>query len=230
MSLSMSAPRIALIHATSLAMAPVADAFNRLWPEVVLMNVLDDRLSADLALGGQLDEPLTQRFIDLASYVKQAGAKAILFTCSAFGPAIEAARQVVSLPTYKPNEAMFLEALEASASSGALCIGLLSTFAPSVPSMSQELLAVARSRGSTVELVTACAAGAMEALATGDAATHDRLVAERAEELAHCDVVMLGQFSMARAQGAVAARLGKPVLTSPDSAVRLLQKSLSAAT
>jgi hypothetical protein len=35
---------------------------------------------------------------------------------------------------------------------------------------------------------------------------------------------------MARAHDAVAVRLGKRVLTSPDSAVRLLQKSLSTAT
>ena len=224
----MSTPafRIALIHATPLAMSPVNEAFTRLWPAAERMNVLDDRLSPDLAREGSLNDALTRRFIDLATYVKQAGARGILFTCSAFGPAIEAAGLAVSLPTYKPNEAMFLEALAVRARAGALRIGLLSTFAPSVPSMSEELLAIARSHALPVELITACAAGALEALARGDAETHDHLVAETSVALAHCDVVMLGQFSMARAYAAVSERIGAPVLTSPDSAVRLLHKAL----
>jgi hypothetical protein len=211
-------------------MAPVADAFRRLWPAAELMNVLDDRLSADLARGGVLDDRLTQRFIDLAHYVKHAGARGILFTCSAFGPAIEAAGDAVAMPTYKPNEAMFLEALAAEGEGGTIRVGLLTTFAPSVASMRDELLAVAAGRGAKIELQTACAAGAMEALAAGDGARHDLLVAQEADRLRECDVVMLGQFSMARAHDAVAVRLGKRVLTSPDSAVRLLQKSLSTAT
>lgn len=221
-------PRIALIHATALAIAPVADAFARLWPEARSSNLLDDSLSADLAAAGSLDAAMVQRFIDLAQYVERSGADAILFTCSAFGPAIEAAARAVKLQTYKPNEAMFLEALDLAQSRGNK-IGLLATFAPTVPALSEELLSMARARAVAIELHTGCAQGAMEALAAGDVEAHDRLVLAHARQLAHCDVLILGQFSMARAQQRVAAELLLPVLTSPDSAVRLLHKKLGTA-
>jgi hypothetical protein len=44
-----------------------------------------------------------------------------------------------------------------------------------------------------------------------------------------CDVIALSQFSLARAARAVAAATGKPVLTTPDSAVRKLQRLLMTA-
>jgi hypothetical protein len=68
------------------------------------------------------------------------------------------------------------------------------------------------------------AEGAMKALAAGDTQLHDELIVKAAERLADCDVLMLGQFSMARAQAQVARALSKPVLSSPDSAVRALRR------
>lgn len=223
----MDEPRIALIHATPVAMAPVAAAFARLWPEADAQHLLDDRLSADLARQGRLTAPLTQRFVDLARYAVAAGARGVLFTCSAFGPAIEAAGRAIAVPVHKPNEAMFLEALAVAAAGENLRVGLLSTFAPSIAPMQGELLALAAAQGRRVVVESACAAGALEALSGGDAAGHDRRVAAQAEALRHCDVVMLGQFSMARACAQVAERLGRPVLSSPDSAVRRLRRSLA---
>lgn len=190
------------------------------------MNLLDDSLSPDFAAKGYLDADLTRRFVDLAEYAVRTGAQGVLFTCSAFGPAIEAAARAVDVPTYKPNEAMFLEALETLRVGGGRRIGLLSTFAPSVPSMCAEMQAMAAQAGLDIELVTACAEGALQAINAGDTETHDRLVVERSTDLKDCDVVMLGQFSMARTQAKVVDHLNKPVLTSPDSAVRLLQKTL----
>lgn len=208
-------------------MNPVGEAFERLWPDAMLMNLLDDSLPADLATEGRQNDAMTARFEQLARYAVRAGAQGVLFTCSAFGQSIEAAARAVDVPVYKPNEAMFLEALElVRTTPGTGRIGLLCTFAPSIPSMREELLSMARRADARVELVSACASGAMEALAAGDAATHDRLIAEQSLALRECDVVMLGQFSMARARQAVAGLLNKPVLTSPDSAVRLLRRTL----
>jgi Asp/Glu/hydantoin racemase len=181
-----------------------------------------------LALAGRLDDTMIARFHTLAEYAKRCGADAILFTCSAFGPAIDSVKQTIGLPTLNPNEAMFDEAL---ALCGALTkpagqaarIGLLTTFGPSAKPLVFELQAAAHRLGMAPAIDSACATGAMEALNAGDVDRHDRLIVERALSLEMCDVLMLGQFSMARAQSTIAKRVGNGVLTSPDSAVQRLK-------
>jgi Asp/Glu/hydantoin racemase len=165
---------------------------------------------------------MMQRFEMLGAYAMQIGANAILFTCSAFGDAIEAVAKTVPIPVLKPNEAMFDEALASER-----IVGLLTTFQPSVPSMEKELVEMAERQGRRVQCDTLWVPDAMAALASGDGSTHDRLIAEAAPQLAHCDVIMLAQFSMARAQSAVQQVVGPPVLTSPASAVAKLKAALS---
>lgn len=212
-------PRIALIHALVHSVAPINEAMARDWPEATRMNLLDDSLSADLARAGRLDDAMHQRFQRLAQYALDCGSEAILFTCSAFGPCIEAvARQHASVPVLKPNEAMIAEA---AASGGP--IGLVASFAPTLQSMPPEFPAGA-------ELHCALAEGALEALDRGDAALHDELVAQAAQQLAQqgCRVIALAQFSLARARPLVQERVGMPVLTTVDSAVAELKRRLGA--
>lgn len=221
--------RIGLIHATPIAMAPVAQAFERLWPTAARMNLLDDQLAADLAARGAVDAFMAERIARLAVYARDCGAGGILFTCSSFGPAIDAAAKLTRVPTLKPNEAMTGEAL-------AICarlpqrgrIGLVTTFAPATTPMREELELAAASLPLPPAVACACADGAMEALGAGDAAAHDRLVVAAAQGLGRCDALLLGQFSMARARPAVAEAIDTPVLTSPDSAVRALRNALHA--
>ncbi|WP_151639129.1 aspartate/glutamate racemase family protein [Noviherbaspirillum aerium] len=211
-------PRIALIHATKVAMQPIEEAFIRLWPEAGRMNLLEDSLSADLASSKAITPDLTRRFVALAEYAKAAGANGILYTCSAFGPSIEAARDAVGIPTLKPNEAMYAEALKLGKR-----IGLITTFAPAAAPMQDELFAMAAEQHKDIELRAVCAPEALSALQAGDAEKHDQLVAEAALSLQGCEVIMLGQFSMARALPAMEALTSVPVLASPECAVRMLQ-------
>ena len=225
-SMQTPAPRIALIHATALAVEPIAAAFTRHWPHARRMNLLDDSLSVDRAEAGSLTPAMVQRFIDLAGYAKETGCDAILFTCSAFGPAIEVAGEAVRLPTLKPNEAMFAQALETCAKAGGT-LGLIATFEASIPSMSAELLQMAGKRGQRIELRTAFVPEAMQDLAEGRAAQHHEKIAQAARKLAGCDVVMLAQFSMAAALPLAQEALGCPVLSSPDCAVLALKRTMN---
>jgi hypothetical protein len=213
--------RIALIHALKHSIVPIEAAFARLWPDARLANLLDDSLSADLARDGALTPSMTERFLTLARYARATGADGVLFTCSAFGPCIEAcARELAPIPVLKPNEAMIEEAV--ALAGPAARIGLLATFAPTLASMPPEFAAAAP----RATLVPCLAAEALAALDRGDLAGHDRAAVAAAVGLADCDVIALAQFSLARAAGAIAEATGKPVLTTPDSAVRKLRRLL----
>lgn len=214
--------RIALIHAVSVAVAPVKAAFGELWPEAECVNILDDSLSVDRERDQTLTAAMTRRIMGLAEYGHATGAAGILFTCSAFGPAIEAAAERLPLPVLKPNEAMFEAALTAGRR-----IGMLATFAPSVASMEEEFRQMAAMQHSPAAIETYCVPGAMAALKAGDAAEHDRLVAEAAQHFGDYDAVLLAHFSTSRAAAAASAKLGGPVLTSPASAVAKLKSLLT---
>jgi hypothetical protein len=216
--------RIALIHATALAVEPIGAAFGRHWPQAQRMNLLDDSLSVDLAQAARLDPAMVRRFVDLARYARRTGCDGLLFTCSAFGPAIEAAAAAVDVPTFKPNAAMFDEALARCPQGGTL--GLVATFEPSLATMAVELMDKARQRGARIELRTAFVPEAMQDLAQGRAAQHHQKIAAAARALGDCDVVMLAQFSMAAAAPIVQAGLACPVLSSPDCAVLALRKRI----
>lgn len=208
--------RITLVHALKHSIQPIESSFAKLWPEARLMNLMDDSLSADLARDGALSDAMTERFLGLGRYANSTGSDAILFTCSAFGPCIEAvARAQAPMPVLKPNEAM----IEQAAAKGKR-IGLLSSFPPTLASMPREF-------PSSIQIVPKLAEGAMAALDRGDRATHDRLVVEASKDLRDCDLIALAQYSMAPAAEQVAAATGRPVLTTPDSAVMKLKEMLS---
>jgi Asp/Glu/hydantoin racemase len=215
--------RIVLVHAVTAAMEPIADAFRELWPEADCVNLLDDALPRDLEAAGGLSGQIMARFASLGDYAASIGTDGLLFTCSAFGPAIDEVARTQAFPVLKPNEAMFEAALGCGRR-----IGMLATFAPSVPSMEREFAELTALRRVTAELETICVPEAMDALRRSDAQAHNALLAAAAPQLAHCDAVMLAQFSTSRAERAVAARLSIPVLTAPKAAVRQLQSRLSA--
>jgi Asp/Glu/hydantoin racemase len=207
--------RITLVHALKHSIVPIEASFAKLWPEARLMNLLDDSLSADLARDGKLTDAMTKRFLAIGRYAASTGTNGILFTCSAFGPCIEAVSgEQAPMPVLKPNEAM----IEQAAKRGRK-VGLLSSFPPTLASMPREFPA-------SIELVPKLAEGALAALDRGDRAEHDRLVVEASKDLRDCDVIALAQYSMAPAAEQVSQATGKPVLTTPDSAVMKLKAML----
>ncbi|MBM3358643.1 MAG: arylsulfatase [Betaproteobacteria bacterium] len=215
----MTAPRIALVHATPLAIAPIVEAFRKLWPEARTTNLLEDSLSGDLAAAGAITPAIVERFVTLTRYCEGCGADAVLFTCSAFGTAIDAAKRAARVPVLKPNEAMLEEALGAGRR-----IALLATFEPSIPWLKIELEDLAAHRGTELAIQTRAVPAAITALQKGHADEHDRLIVAAAAEFSECDAVVLGQFSMARAAAGIPARPGRKVLTSPASAVVRLRQ------
>lgn len=218
-----------MIHATPLAMAPIAKAFKELAPHAEVFHLLDDSLSKDHAKAQTLTPQMMARFEDLTQYALKTGANGILFTCSAFGAAIDACAQLRAEPILKPNEAMFEEALELSPQKKSMSVSLIATFEPSIASMKEEFLQLAQSRGISVDFTGIFVPEAMNELAEGKEQSHHQRVAKAVSQAPACDVIMLAQFSMAQAQALAQSQAPAltPVLTSPHCAVKAIMKRLT---
>jgi Asp/Glu/hydantoin racemase len=215
--------RIARIHAMEASIPPIRHAFESCWPDAETVDILDTSLAPDLETTG-LDERMTTRFGHLVDYaLGPAGASAVLFTCSAFGAAIRAAAARVSAPVLTPNEAAFEDA-----TADGRRIALIVTFAPSLDALRDELLEQARRIGRNPTVEALLAPGALAALQRGDTEEHDRLISATAARAKHCDTIVLGQFSMARAADRVRADSGLAVHTTPEAAARRLKQIVGA--
>ncbi|WP_421847733.1 aspartate/glutamate racemase family protein [Marinomonas sp.] len=219
-------PRIALIHALEESVLPARETFAKEWPDAFCFDLLDTSLAIDLAETGKLDNDMMQRFSELADYAARTTGKAdktdaILFTCSAFGPAIDAVKTQLNMPVLRPNESAFAEAIQMGER-----IGLMVTFGPSLPALKAELETMAKEQGKVISIEPILVEGALAALKSGDADTHNRLAAEASSQLKNIDVLVLGQFSLAKAAPGIRERLDIPVLTTPESAVKAIRALL----
>jgi hypothetical protein len=229
-------PRIMMISALAQSPGPAMAAMREEWPEAMAYNLIDDSLASDFATIGSISPAIHERFLTLGRYAAassdgQAATCGILFTCSAFRPAIERVKADLSIPVITPNEGAFDEALALCAGrAGGGRIGLLLTFEGSVAPLEGEIHAMADAIGQArPTIVPALATGALEALQAGDADRHDALSAQAAESLPAVDVVVIGQFSMARAAPLVRACRAEPVLTTPHMAARKMRRLVEAA-
>ena len=150
--------------------------------------------------------------------LRDAGAAAVLVTCSSIGEAATDAAAAVGVPLVRVDEAMAGEAV-ARATAGSGRILVLATLAATLGPTSR--LVQAAAGGADVDVQAQVVADAADARAAGDLATHDRLIAEAIAAAGDVDVIVLAQASMATGAG------GDPrVLTSPESGADAFVESL----
>ena len=210
--------RIALIHATRVAITPIEDAGKSLWPEAELVSILEEGLSLDRASNRVPLPEINARIVELARYAERLQPDGILYTCSAFGEGIMQAARSSDLPVHRPNEAMFDAALELGEN-----IAMIYTFPPSLKGMEEEFKQAATEQNPNASIRSVYAEGAMEALRAGDASTHNSLVAEAAKNIDDASAILLAQFSMAQAAPQIRTATHIPVLTSPEAAIQKMQ-------
>ncbi|MGE0556824.1 MAG: arylsulfatase [Burkholderiales bacterium] len=214
-------PNIVLFSVHKDALEAAVRAFAADWPQARISNLLDDGLFAWVREAGGVVPEMYDVFRTLTRYIESRGADGILFTCSAFREVIDTCIAEFDLPILKPNDAMIEQALDAGSR-----IAVMATVGPTIPSISAEILEMAAARGQKVELVPYVVDHAFDALAGGDAAKHDALVAAKAKEIRDCDVIVLAQFTLSRAVPAVAAVSSIPIFNSPGAAVAKLKTML----
>jgi len=215
---------IAAIYTGVALVKPLSDQLKEALPGFRIMNILDDSLIAEIIAEGRLTPAVRRRLYSYYDAAASAGAELILNTCSSIGDAVYAAREFIPVPIVRIDEAMARRAV-AEASRIAVLATLSTTLDPTI-SLVKRCAAEARK---TITAISAVAEGAFPAITAGDAATHDRLVAETAKKVAEdCDVILLAQGSMARMEAPLRELTGKTVYSSPRLAIETLKKMLEA--
>lgn len=215
-------PRIGLVHALRESIAPIEAAFARDWPEAEPLTLFDQSLYVDYARAGGLTPELAARVATLLRHSAGCGARAILFTGSLFGAAVEAVRAELPVPVLTSYEALIARACAVGTR-----LGLVATVADTLRLMQEDIARHAERHGLAVDVAGTHVAGAVEAVTSGDRATHDQLVLEAVHALADRgdrDVILLGQFSMTPVAAQLPADFPLPVLTSTGTALARLRE------
>ena len=216
-------PSLGVLH-TAVGNVPVFQSLCReLLPTVDTFQMVDESLLGNTIAAGGLTPVTTRRVIGHVVSAAEAGADAVLVTCSSIGAAVELARQVVPVPVLRVDEAMADEAIQMGQRIGVIAT-LPTTLAPTTDLVRRR----AALASVDITLTSHLCDGAYAALVRGDTAAHDAAITAGLLTLAESvDVIILAQASMAR----VAAALPElprpvPILSSPRSGVASARTAL----
>jgi Asp/Glu/hydantoin racemase len=186
-------------------------------PQVKVFNIVDDSLIKHVISCGELTPTNARRVVNYVGSAEVAGADFILVTCSSIGAAVEAAAELTNVPVLRVDQPMADQAVRTGKR-----IGVVATLSTTLQPTSDLVKRRAAVAGKEIQLQTVLCEGAFDALMSGDAATHDAMVAKALRELsAKTDVIVLAQASMARVADGLAAEDKKvPILASPGIAIQ----------
>ncbi len=127
----------------------------------------------------------------------------------------------MDIPCLTSHEAMIEEAFTHGSR-----LGILTTVAGSLKCLVDDIDRYSKAQGQSVTITDHILDAARPIILSGDVETHDRMVAEAADQMTDCDCLMLGQFSMTSAMRLFTDMPERPVLTSAHTAVRKLKRLL----
>lgn len=187
-------------------------------------NIVDESLLRNSIRDGSLGQTTMRRLAGYVMSAVDAGADAVLVTCSSVGPAVDATKPFCPVPLVRVDEGMADKASDIGDR-----IGVLATLKTTLEPTQELIERLARAKGKAPRIQAQVCDGAFDLLSKGDRAGHDRAVAEGLMALAaESDVVVLAQASMARVlEGEDAVRPAVPVLSSPELGVLRLRNYLT---
>jgi hypothetical protein len=98
--------RVALVHTTLNAVGPLNETFARSYPEVEIINLLDEGLLLAVNEQGGVNAALLERFVDLIHKAIDSRAQGVLASCSSFSPWIPQIQQMFDIPLLSVDEAI----------------------------------------------------------------------------------------------------------------------------
>jgi Asp/Glu/hydantoin racemase len=196
---------------------------NKYIPHIKVFNIVDDSLIKNTIACGELTANTSKRVVNYAGSAQEAGADFILFTCSSIGPAVETAATLTDIPVLRVDQPMADMAISLGRK-----IGVIATLSTTLLPTTDLVKRRAALAGKEIELVSLVCTGAFEALMSGDAATHNRIVGDVLKQLVNeVDVILLAQASMAVVLDTLTTEEKKvPILASPAIAMEFLSTIL----
>jgi hypothetical protein len=216
-----SSPRIALISATPAAIGPAVAGMSSEFPAADVWNILDDKLLSDASERGGVTPDLQERMRRLIAHAITEGADGVLLTCSQYG--VIATDTTAAIPVMSPDEAAFETAL----SGGYERILLVASLQGALDDSVARFGAVAKDKGSSIEILGAASAAAFEATKSGsNEALLTALTATIEPFVGQIDAVLLTQYSLAPVALELSDRIALPVISGPQSAAAKLRDTL----
>jgi Asp/Glu/hydantoin racemase len=214
---------LAFIHTSHVLIPLFSGLARKILPEFDTFHMSDESLIRATMRAGELTATTRRRLLAAIESAREAGADAVMVTCSSIGEGTALARQVFDFPIFRIDEAMAMAAVERGKRIG-VAATLRTTLEPTLRLL--EDTAVRQRR--EVEMVPSLCEGAFEAVLAGEVERHDSLVRDALTRLrSEVDVVVLAQASMARVLEQMNLTGGAPVLTSPELALRAAREVLS---
>src|SRR4051812_27825579 len=99
-------PMLALLHTASVNVTTFQALTGELTPELSTFHMLDESLLKNTIREGSMSPITARRVVNHVVSAEEAGADAVLVTCSSIGRGAELARSVVSVPVIRVDEAM----------------------------------------------------------------------------------------------------------------------------
>lgn len=172
---------------------PFTKPFLKKHPGLEQMDITDSSLIVETQKAGYATPAVTRRMYQYMMCAVDAGADAILVTCTSVNKVTKLVRGMVPIPVISIEEPVAQCAVNAGKR-----IGILSSLATSAEPVKQTIMEEAVKSEKEVEVRIQVADGAFEALMAGDRPLHDQKVREALAKLVkEVDVVVFAQISMA---------------------------------
>jgi Asp/Glu/hydantoin racemase len=213
---------LALIH-TVTTLVPVFDNLvSRILPDWKPFNIVDESLLRNTIRDNELTPLTTRRLMGYVWSAADAGADAIVVTCSSVGSAVDAAKATCPVPLVRIDEGMAHAALRLGKR-----IGVLATLTTTLEPTTDLIRACAKTSGASPILISRLCKGAFDLLSSGNKESHDKIVIQELASIEKdVDVIVLAQASMARVLGSVPTKPRIPVLSSPELGITHLRDVL----
>lgn len=215
--------KVVIIHTSDVTLEYLNNLFHELAPEVIVKNIIDDSLLAEVIENKGVTKGVIKRICTYAVLAEKIiGADLIFNQCSSVGEAADIAAKLVDIPLVKIDEKM----AEVACKTGKR-IGVIATLPTTLGPTVRLVKKTAEKLNKEIEITEKLCEGAFSLLRSGDVKTHNKMVIEGIRELAEkVEVIVCAQGSMV----ALLDELGEtavPVLTSPrlgvERAVEILK-------